>query len=268
MRLPDKRLGLRSELGFSLIQIIMAMGLVLLSISMYTKMDMQRLQALRSISASTRSLDVEQVIQIELENFLRQISNISGCVNYATVFAGRSIISSSGSSPISHTTNLADANAFSGLDSTQVSKALGVMTNTPATAAALSRCRHPIRPRSPTNPLANAFYFCLNFSRDANASKESFMASPRAFAEVAIEMVDITQSSTVSCTSFKNASVDQSQRLFEDQNLLRNLFDAPMALASSTRRIGAQVHLNLYWLVPTQNPYYKSRAYSFYLEKK
>lgn len=268
MPLSDKRLGLRSELGFSLIQVIIAMGLVLLSISMYSKMELQRLQALRSISASTRSLDVEQVMQTELENFMSNINNTNRCVNYATVFMGRSILSSSGSSPISHTTNLAASQAFSGLDAPQISKALDVMRNTPATAAALQRCRQPIRPSSPTNPLANAFYFCLNFSRDANASKESFMASPRAFAEVALEMIDVSQSSTVSCATFRSAAVYQPLRLFEDQSALANFFDAPLALATPTKRVGAQVHLTLYWLVPGLNPYYKSRAYSFYLEKK
>ncbi|MFW7381738.1 MAG: hypothetical protein ACOH5I_23215 [Oligoflexus sp.] len=272
----------RSERGFTLIQVFVALALVLTSFTLYMKMSVSKNKLERRIESKGRYLDVESSLKAIITDFIGKIQNTTNCINYTSAFSSSYILSASGTSPIKYTENILGQSSFtnSGLPSSQISEVIELMKSDDKISKAAARCLKSVRPSSATSTSQNKFYFCLDFTRDDHASKESFLRSPRAFAEVAVELFDLRTAAPISCTTLKEAATfDQNEEanfammsrvlLMIDRGMSAALGNmTALGTASIAKGVGAKVHMTVYWMVMDREPYFSSRSFSFLVEKK
>jgi len=271
-----------SEKGFTLIQVVVALGLILASFSLYMEMSVNSKKLDKRIESQGRFLDVESALKGIITDFIAKIQNITNCIDYTSAFNSSYILSASGTSPMKYTQNILHESSFanSQLSSSQISEVIGLMKSDTKTSKAAERCRQSIRPSSATSTSQNKFYFCLDFTRDDRASKESFLRSPRAFAEVAVELLDLRTAAPISCKTLQEAAIfDQNEETnFAMMSRVLPMIDrgisgvlgntTALGTASIAKGVGAKVHITLYWLVMDRDPYFSSRSFSFLVEKQ
>jgi Tfp pilus assembly protein PilV len=234
--------------GFSLIQILIALAIMTVSVTMYMQATTDTNKAKKRVEMSARYADIESVLKSEVAHMVSQIAAHPGCLNYANVFTGRTISSEFSTSQIRHVTNLLQTNLFnsSGLSDDERNNVIDKMRSTPNIAAAVDRCARPVRPSNSNNDAQNSFYFCLDFERDATAPKNSLLGSPRSFAEVAVQLVDLRTGNPISCNRFVNPAPGTPNEV------------SP----------GAKIFTTLYWLVQEKESYFKSHSNSYFLDKE
>ena len=241
-----KVLARGSQSGVTLVEAMIALGIIAMLMMIYVESEVKTRQAARRVSASENFMDVDSLVKGELRYFLSRITAAGNCVDYPTVFASRTILSQGGTVPITFETNLGRSGLFggSGLDATQINAANALLQTDTSAGGAFARCTQPVRPKNAITDSENSFFFCLNFQRDPSAARGSFMASPRAFAEIAVELVSFRTSTPISCQKY---------------------VAAPSGGAGSI--VGANIHATLYCMVGGNDSFYKNHAMSFFLAK-
>lgn len=229
-----------AEAGFSMIQVLISVGVMGLAIFLYFQAQSRSQNARKILDSSLASGDVKDSFIAEISSVIRQINPATpGCLDYAAQLNARPLVKASGTSALSFTNAVSATNWISNdLNAADKQKVQAKVNST--FAAAVKRCQTPQRPGNPNASNDNKFYLCMNIRGDATAPKNTFLNAPLAFAEVGWTLTNLHNGNPNSCSEF----------------------------ATATKSAGAQVFYTLYWAVPVNGDYViKKNSDSFTLGK-
>lgn len=234
--------GPNGEAGFSLVQVLVAVGVLGLTVSLFFQAKTQTQMARKSTTASRSVMDVNDAFSAELASVIRTLSAANpGCLNTATQLNARPLAKASGTSRLSYTQAVnASTLIAAGLPASEKSRLAESIQSSSLLAEAVKRCRRTVLPQSLTSQAQNDFYLCMSISQDTSAPPLSFLSAPYAFAEVGWKLINLQTGDPMSCTEFEQAG----------------------------KAAGAQVFYSLYWAVPMGNHYdFKQYIHSFTIGK-
>ncbi len=169
------------EAGFSFIAVLIVMGVVTFSIMLISQAKFKAQSAQKSIKVKQSYGDINQaLINNVVEVFHERMSN--ACDNLAqTQINNRDL---DGNVRFRYNTNP----GFNGVSNTLVPE---------VHKQAQARCRVPKAPNG-----GNRFYFCTSLTQDASAAKDTILNSKYAFAEFAIELIDLQTQNPITCAEY------------------------------------------------------------------
>lgn len=219
----DKNRSKSRQDGFSLIQVIISMGIISLAISLYFQARQSSQTSRKRLDSETAISDVNQALTQELSTIIRQVNSATtGCVDFHSQLNNRPFASPSGMSALNFTQNLSSSYNFPGtMTAAQRSQLLSKLGSSPYNAVA-GRCTSPHQPMNANNPNDNVFYLCLTIKQDSRAPPGTFLNSPFSFAEVGWHLLNLQTGANISCSDF----------------------------AAGSKSVGAKVFYSVYWSVP------------------
>lgn len=174
--------------GFSLVSVLIIMGVVLFSILLISQAKFRQQGTQKALKVKQSYADVNQaLINSVVETFHAKLT--SGCL--AGGFSG----------------------ALSGKDLDGRAKFGFVPGMTVSSSApqvhkdAAARCGSPKAPASGSS--GNRFYFCVKLDKDATAPNDSILGAKTAFAEFAVELIDLQTQAPITCTEYATRRDDK-----------------------------------------------------------
>jgi len=184
----------RGEQGFSLVSVLIIMGIVLLAILMITQSRVNQQTAQKAIKLKQSYTDLNQALISDLVSLLHSnLGAAAPCINLSSININ-----------------------MQGLNVKETSAPAYVFTNTiPTTPGwttlhldAQKRCTRPRLPTNGSNDADNKAYFCVRLGKDLGAPKDSIMNADLAFAEVAVELIDLQTQKAISCSAYVGKKTD------------------------------------------------------------
>lgn len=174
-----------SEAGFSLVSILVIMGVVLASILMISQAKFQQQGTQKALRIKQSYTDVNQsLINDVVSQFHDKLKAGGGAC----------------SSPTTITKDKGDGIAYKFTNSIA-----DFNKSAPAVhVSAKGRCGNPKTPSGS----GNRYYFCVQLTRDPAAPKDSIMNAKVAFAEFAIELIDLQTQKEISCQQYRDKTND------------------------------------------------------------
>jgi type II secretory pathway pseudopilin PulG len=200
MRLPPKHKRLRAlprglpqvkgEEGFSLILVLVVMGLVLLNVLIFSQSRVNSSKTVKTLQAKSSYRDLSQALIYDLVEKLRpNITAAAPCINLGSIRANINNFS------------VVNKASPSYIQTTQIP----VDSLAPALhQSAAQRCLRPRVPANGNQANQHQFYFCARLGRDTSAPLDSILNAELAFAELAISMIDLQTQVGISCTDYRN----------------------------------------------------------------
>jgi type II secretory pathway pseudopilin PulG len=191
--LPPKD-ATQAEQGFSLVSVLIIMGIVLLAILMITQSRVNQQSAQKAIKLKQSYTDVNQALISDLVSHIHStITSTAPCITLSGININ-----------------------MNGLNVQESSAPAYVYTNNVPLAAgspqlhteARNRCTKPRLPSNSSNDNDNKAYFCVRLGKDNAAPKDSIMNADIAFAEVAVELIDLQTQKPISCASYVSKKTD------------------------------------------------------------
>ncbi len=191
--LPSRH-SIQSEQGFSLVSVLIIMGIVLLAVLMITQSRVNQQTAQKAIKLKQSYTDVNQALISDL------VSHI-----HSTLTASAPCINLSGINIDMNGLNVKESSAPAYVYSNNIPLAPG----SPALHTdARNRCTKPRLPNNPNNDADNKAYFCVRLGKDAAAPRDSIMNADLAFAEVAVDLIDLQTQKPISCSTYVAKKTD------------------------------------------------------------
>ena len=167
-----------SQRGFSLVSVLMVMGVVLFSILMISQAKFRQQGTQKALKVKQSYADVNQaLVNSVVEHFHAKMTN--NCL--AGGFGGFSNKDLDGRAKYNYATHIV-------VDSTAPK----------VHSDAATRCGLPKQPGNPTN----RFYFCVKLNPDLTAPSDSIFGAKVAFAEFAVELIDLQTQEPIDCTQY------------------------------------------------------------------
>lgn len=178
----------QSEQGFSLVSVLIIMGIVLLAILMITQSRVNQQSAQKAIKLKQSYTDVNQALISDLVSHLHgTITSAAPCINLSGININMDGL------------NVKESSAPAYVYTNNIPLAAG---SPPLHTDARGRCTRPRLPNNPNNDADNKAYFCVRLGKDAAAPKDSIMNADLAFAEVAVELIDLQTQKPISCSTY------------------------------------------------------------------
>jgi hypothetical protein len=166
----------------------------MLAILMITQSRVNQQSAQKAINLKQSYMDVNQALVSDLVSHIHgSISGAAPCINLSSIninMNGLNVMESSAPGYV-HATNLPLAAASPKLH-----------------VDARNRCRKPRLPNNGNNDADNRAYFCVRLGRDGTAPRDSIMNADLAFAEVAVELIDLQTQKPISCAAYVSKKTD------------------------------------------------------------
>lgn len=182
-----------SQSGFSLVTVLLVMGIVLVAMWLITQAKFRAQGTQKAIKIKQSYADVNQaLINGIVDTFHKNIS--ASCGNLVQT----------------------KLNGWSSLDGSvdyRFERNVKVATpkdNSKANMVPVIHKEAQARCRSPKSPGAgqNRFYFCVELRGDANAPKDSILNAEAAFAEFAVELIDLQTQKEIDCAAYASRRDD------------------------------------------------------------
>ncbi|MBC7532817.1 MAG: hypothetical protein H7318_14690 [Oligoflexus sp.] len=175
-----------SQSGFSLVSVLIVMGVVLFSILLISQAKFRQQGTQKALKVKQSYTDVNQaLVNSVVEHFHAQMTD--ACL--VGGFGGFSNKDLDGRAKYRYATNIAVTST-----APQVHK------------DAANRCLQPKQPGTPTN----RFYFCVKLDPDLTAPSDSILGAKVAFAEFAVELIDLQTQEPIDCTQYTSRKNDKS----------------------------------------------------------
>jgi type II secretory pathway pseudopilin PulG len=188
---PDE---VQAERGFSLVSVLIIMGIVLLAVLMITQSRVNQQSAQKAIKLKQSYTDVNQALISDLVSHVHNsITGAAPCLNLSSININMNGL------------NVNESSAPAYVFATNIPIAAG---SPPLHADARTRCSKPRLPSNASNDADNKAYFCVRLGKDSSAPKDSIMNAEIAFAEVAIELIDLQTQKPISCASYVSKKSD------------------------------------------------------------
>lgn len=232
----------KADAGFSLVQVLVAIAVMGLVISLYFQARTQTQKARKSIEATRSVTDINEAFTAELSSIIRTINSTSpGCLDLAAQLTARPLAKASGTSQLNYTQTV-NATPFisSQFPQAERNRLLEAIQSSPLLAEPIQRCRRTVLPNNPSSTAQNDFFLCMSIKQDTDAPPQSFLGAPFAFAEVGWKLINLQTNQPMSCLDFEQAG----------------------------KAAGAQVFYSLSWAVPMGDQYnFKQHIHSFTIGK-
>ena len=173
------------ESGFSMISVLIIMGVVLSAVLIISQSRVNSQNTQKAIKIKQSYADASQALISDLVT--RVHANLGGaapCLNLALM---KNTVS-----PVYDKT-------------TSITTSVGAP---PMHVQAATRCAASRVPTNGLNAADNKFYFCIALAKDLSAPPDSILNAKVAFAEVAIELVDLPTQQAISCSQYQARSTD------------------------------------------------------------
>jgi type II secretory pathway pseudopilin PulG len=170
----------KSEAGFSLVAVLIIMGVVMFSILLISQAKFRAQGTQKALKVKQSYADVNQAL----------INGIVESFHTKMVAACPAL-------------NIVDGNLDGRADykfSTAVLPAppIGPYEPPAVHVEASERCKSPKIPSGG----GNRFYFCVKLAKDASAPNDSILGAKNAFAEVAVELIDLQTQQPITCSDY------------------------------------------------------------------
>ncbi|MDQ3230195.1 MAG: hypothetical protein M3Q07_00095 [Pseudobdellovibrionaceae bacterium] len=184
----------QAERGFSLISVLLIMGIVLLAILVITQSRVNHQSTQKAIKIKQSYTDVNQALISDLVSLIHSdIAGAAPCINVGMITANMIGL------------NVKESSAPAYVYTNAVPLSPGSPT---LHSEAQKRCATPRLPTNGNNDTDNKAYFCIRLGKDAAAPKDSIMNADLAFAEVALELIDLQTQKPISCASYVSKKTD------------------------------------------------------------
>ncbi len=181
-----------SEAGFSLVAVLIVMGVVLFSMLLISQAKFRAQGTQKAIKVKQSYADINQaLINNVVDVFHRKIGASCNTLVPNFLTAPQAL---DGAVTYNFTSTVKTANtAASPLPD--------------AHKQAVERCQKPKAPQD--GDVGNRFYFCVNLNTDPSAPKDSILSAQAAFAEFAIELIDLQTQAPIHCKEYLSRSTDK-----------------------------------------------------------
>ncbi len=181
-----------SEQGFSLVSVLVIMAVILTAVLIISQARFNHQATQKALNLKESYSDVNQALITDIMSEIHSsITASAPCLNVSTVkqnYGG--VIKPS----------IPSYTASNSISSSSVWP--------PMHQAAAQRCKIPRTPSNASNAADNRLYFCVRLGRDPTAPKDSIMNSTQAFAEVAVELIDLQTQAAISCSNYVSKKND------------------------------------------------------------
>ncbi|MES2744331.1 MAG: type II secretion system protein [Bdellovibrionota bacterium] len=183
-----------SEAGFSLIAVLIVMGVVLFSMLLISQAKFRAQGTQKAIKVKQSYADINQALINNVVDVFH--NNMSSTCN--------SLVGSKLNTP----KPLDGAVTYVFEKEVKVSGLAGTTTPPPSPhTQAQTRCKTPVSPANGNS--TNRFYFCVELKTDPAAPKDSILSANTAFAEFAIELIDLQTQLPITCSDYETRSKDK-----------------------------------------------------------
>lgn len=183
-----------AEQGFSLVSVLIIMGVVLLAVMVITQARVNQQSTQKAIKLKQSYSDVNQALVSDIVSLVHSnLSASSPCINLSTININMNGL------------NVQDASSPAYVYATNLPIGPGAP---PMHSAAQKRCSRPRLPSNGASNTDNRAYFCVRLGRDSEAPKDSIMNADLAFAELAIELIDLQTQKPISCSAYVTKKTD------------------------------------------------------------
>jgi type II secretory pathway pseudopilin PulG len=177
-----------SKAGFSLVAVLIVMGVVLLSVLFITQAKFRTQETQKGLKVKQSYADINQALMSSVVDIFHK--GITASCNDLVQHALASPQPLDGNVTFQFNTDVPIAHGKNG--------------STPqAHREAKSRCAAPKSPNG-----GNRFYFCVSLTKDTSAPKDSILNADAAFAEFAVELIDLQTQSPITCQDYESRRKD------------------------------------------------------------
>lgn len=178
----------KSEAGFSLVAVLIIMGVVLFSILLISQAKFRAQGTQKALKVKQSYADVNQaLINGVVESFHSKM--VAACPDLSIVNGNLD-----GRAEYKFVSNI------SGIKESGDNKAPQVHID------AANRCKAPKKPSATSG---NRFYFCVELGKDSTAPNDSILNARKAFAEIAVELIDLQTQQPITCTDYFDRRQDK-----------------------------------------------------------
>ncbi len=185
----------KSQAGFSLVAILVVMSVVLFSIMLISQAKVRQQRVQKALKVKQSYSDVNQTLINNVVQLFHE-SMTAACLAPATVLKDQDI---DGTAKFSYTTSIVGLNNTAKLP--------------PVHALAAGRCKSPKIPAATDN----RFYFCVQINPPSaagaaaanTAPKDSILGAKVAFAEFAVELIDLQTEKPITCADYTGRRDDK-----------------------------------------------------------
>ncbi|MCX6131149.1 MAG: hypothetical protein NTX25_19085 [Proteobacteria bacterium] len=178
----------RKQDGFSLVSVLLIMGILIGSFVLVSQSHFYQQKVQKAVRIKKSYTDINQLLVGEIAKYMSQkITDKADCLNYNAMknlpFQAQASLSFATEIPVNPKAPLSHLDAG-------------------------MRCRRSKRPSNPNEASDNRFHFCMLIQADSEAPRDSILNAKLAFAEFAIELIDLQTEAPLSCSSYKNILSD------------------------------------------------------------
>ncbi len=174
-----------SQAGFSLVSVLIIMGVVLFSMLLISQANIHQRGTQRALKIKQSYGDVNQALINNVVDVFHK--NLNGsCPEPTAMFSNTAL---DGAATFSAVKNI----SYPDLN-------LAPQTHKDAVA----RCKNKYQ----TPGTGNRYYFCVELQKDPSAPKDSILSAKKAFAEFAVELIDLQTQTPISCAEYSNRKQD------------------------------------------------------------
>ena len=197
-----KRFHHNDESGFTILQLLVAIGLASLVFAATSGIQLSQLRSKRMIAANEDYLSLDQSLTFELSRIVQTAFALPNCFDAASI--ATIPIDPANNIDLHYVRDLA-RNIADNEIRRQVQRTL---VTDPTVTGVTGRCRNPrfIGQGGANRNQQNSVYFCLEADTDQNNRLQSVLASTHSFMEVAIVFRNGNNDDLISCRNFINQS--------------------------------------------------------------
>lgn len=184
----------RSEAGFSIVAVLIVMGVVLFSLMLISQAKFRAQSTQKAIKTKQSYADVNQAL---INSVVEKIHGSMQKSCNGIVQTKLKNVALDGASKYDFSTALTRTN---GIAAPQTHK------------EAINRCKTPKNPGTG----GNRFYFCVELNKDASAPIDSILNSQYAFAEFAVELIDLQTTEPITCDKYTTRKNDKEGGVARD----------------------------------------------------
>ncbi len=205
----------RSEQGFSLVAVLIAIAISTVALLAYNSAFKQSLNIRKSMASKQQSGDVINTIKFEVANKMsRDLATITSTAQFPIAFASRVAIGHDAALeyklPAHYTTMLSTLQSGKALVTKDVEETL-------------SRCANPVAKDLSSTPF---YHFCLNLLKGANAPAGSFESADYGVVEFAIRPKNLSTFQGISVSDYVNPNLSAARGLEIFYNLVWSYRDS------------------------------------------
>ena len=172
--------------GFSLVSVLVIMAVILTAVLIISQARFNHQSTQKALNLKQSYSDVNQALITDIMSEIHSsIAATAPCLNVSTVMQNYGGVIKPSIPSYTFTNSITSNTGWP-----------------PLHQSAAQRCKISRTPTNGSNATDNRLYFCVRLGQDLTAPKDSIMNSGQAFAEVAVELIDLQTQAGISCSNY------------------------------------------------------------------